>query len=173
MYIDFEVEGRECKGIGRRCGFRYGNNGIGVVGKVDGCLQFGGTLHKDRTGFGMGLPYHDGDVRLDDAGLFGGYLGEGVAEELGVVEPDVGNDAEVGGDDVGAVKPPAHAYLHHCHVDLFGGEIVECQPDGHFKETELQCLHVVAMPLDKVGDTLLGYHLPVDADALAEVDQMG
>ena len=144
-----------------------------IVSKVDGSLQLSGTLLKNRSGFGMGLPYHDGDVRLDDACLFRGYLGECVAKELGVVETYVGDDAEVGGDDVGAVEPSSHAYLHHCHIDLFGCKIVECQPNGHFEEAELQGLHKVAMLLDEVGDTLLGYHLPIDADALAEVHQMG
>ncbi len=120
----------------------------------------------------MGFPYHHRYVRLNNARLFGGYLRQCVAKELGVVEAYIGDDAKVGGDDIGAVEPSSHSHLYNRHVDLFSCKIVECQPNGHFKEAEMQRLHKVTVLLDKVGNTWLGYHLPIDADAFTEVHQM-
>ena len=93
-------------------------NAVVVVGKVYGGAHLGCFLLEDGTRFGVGLPYHHGNAGFDDAGLFGSNLGQCVAQKLCVVEADIGDDAEERGDDIGAVEPPAHAYLHHGDVDL-------------------------------------------------------
>ena len=48
-----------------------------------------------------------GDALLEDAGFFGGDLGEGFAEILLVVKRDGGDDGGDGGDDVGGIEPTA------------------------------------------------------------------
>ena len=62
---------------------------------------------------------------LDDAGLLACNEGKRVAEELLVVERDVGDDAEVGADDVGAIQTASQADLHDSHIDLLLSEILE------------------------------------------------
>ncbi len=47
------------------------------------------------------------NARLDDSCLLTGNLGKGVAQELGVVKADVGDDGKDWGDDVGAVESSA------------------------------------------------------------------
>ena len=109
-----------------------------LVGEGDGGIALGGDAEEDRLGFGLGLPYHHGDGGLDDAGLLDGDLLEGVAEELGVVETDIGDDRQQGGDDIGAVEPAAHADLDDGDVDLFLGKIVEGESHGHLEEGEVE-----------------------------------
>ena len=143
-----------------------------VVGKEDGGSHLGGFLLEDWTGFGMALPYHDGDSLLDDAGFLARDKGQGVAEKLGVVEAYVGDDAEVGRDDISAVETASHAHLDDSHIDLLGGEIVEGKPHGHLEEAELEGLHIVFVELDETGYLFLRYHDAVDADALTEIDEV-
>ena len=50
---------------------------------------------------------HDGNSCLDDASLLRCYLRKRVAQELNMVEADVGDDAEHRRDDVRAVEPAA------------------------------------------------------------------
>ena len=57
-----------------------------------------------------------GAAGLDDAGLLGGDLGQGVAQHLGVVQADGGDGADRRVDDVGGVEPPAQPGLQHLEV---------------------------------------------------------
>ena len=59
----------------------------------------------------------EGAVGAEDAGLFAGDLGDGVAEVVLVVEGDVGDDGEEGFDDVGGVETAAEAYFEDGDVD--------------------------------------------------------
>ena len=70
---------------------------------------------------GLGGEDRDG-VRLDDPGLLGGDLDDGVAEVLGVVEADRRDDRDLGVDDVGVVPRAAQADLDDGDVDRGVGE---------------------------------------------------
>ena len=153
-----------------RCRLRY--YAVAVVGKVDRSTHFGGLLLEDWTGFGIALPYHNGHAGFDDAGFLARDERQGVAEELRVVETYVGDDAEVGRDDIGAVETATHAHLDDSHINLLSGEIVEGKPHGHLEEAELEALHIVFMELNETGYLFLRYHGTIDADALTKIDEV-
>ena len=87
-------------------------------------MTLGGYALEHGRGLGLRLPYHHRHTLLDDAGLLACDGLQRVAEELGVVKPDVGDDGEQGGDDVGAVQAPAHADLDDGDVDLLAGVLL-------------------------------------------------
>ena len=86
-----------------------------------------------------------------------------------MVEADVGNDAQVGTDDVGAVQPAAQSYFDDGHVNLFVGKVAECHGGGQFEERGRQWLEEVAFLFDEAYDIFLRNGLTVDTDAFAEV----
>ncbi len=61
-------------------------------------------------------------VLAEDSRLFGGDLADSVAEVFGVVDADVGDDADDGLDGVGRVEPPAKPNLQHRQLNLLLGE---------------------------------------------------
>ena len=67
-------------------------------------------------------------VLAQDAGLLGSDGAEAVAEELGVVNSDVGDDGEQRVDDVGGVETAAEADFEDGNVDALLG--VETEGDG-------------------------------------------
>ena len=140
-----------------------------LVGEGDGCVALGGDALEDWLGFGLGLPYHDGDTGLDDAGLLAGYLLQRVAEKLRVVEAYIGDNGEERRDDVGAVQASTHTYFDDGDVDFFAGEVVEGEADGHFEEREVEVGEKMHVGFDEINDRLLRNHLAVDAYALAEI----
>ena len=91
-----EVGGADGAEVEGRGGFADGLVGLGVLGEGD-----------------------EGAVGAEDAGLFAGDLGDGVAEVVLVVERDVGDDGEEGVDDVGGVETAAEAHFEDGDVDWF------------------------------------------------------
>jgi hypothetical protein len=79
---------------------------------------------------GIGLAHHHGTRGLDDARLLRCDVREGRAGELGVVEPDVGDDRHLGLDQVGGVPPAEQTDLDHGHVHGHVGEPAE-RGGGH------------------------------------------
>ena len=76
-------------------------------------------------------------VRFDDAGLLGGDLGHGVAEEFHMVKPDRRDHGNLGCDLVRRVPPPAEPDLDHSYVDGRIGERGVRQRGHHLEEGEL------------------------------------
>ncbi len=144
-----------------------------VLGEVDGSLHLAGLGLEHRACLVVVLADDHRRVGFDDACLLRGYLGQRVAQELHVVEADVGDDAEVRTDDVGAVEPSAQAYLHHGHVHPLLGEIIERHGGRQLEERGVQRLEERAVALHEIDHRLLGDRLPIHADALAEVHQVG
>lgn len=93
-----------------------------VGGAEDGRGVLSGGAFEDGLGFGPLAGEDDGAGRFDDAGLFEGDFGDGVAEEAFVVEVDGGDDGEDGIDDVGGVETAAHAGFEDHGVDGLGAE---------------------------------------------------
>ncbi len=72
---------------------------------------------------------------LDDAGLFRGDFLEGMAEEIFVIESDLGNDGNFGNQDVGGIEPAAEADLKDGDVRFLAGEKIEGHGGDAFKES--------------------------------------
>ena len=97
---------------------------VGRRGEVDVAQQarrrrLGGQDGDQRR---VGLADHGRARRLDDAGLLAGDVGERRAGELVVVHADVGDDGDLGVDDVGGVPATEQPDLDHGDVDGDVGE---------------------------------------------------
>ena len=90
-----------------------------------------------------------------------------------MVQTDIGDDAEQGGDDVGRVEAAAHTHFDDGDVDLLVAEVVEGQSDSHLEEGEPLVFKELLVFFDEADHFVLGYHFAADADALAEVDEVG
>ena len=113
---------------------------------------------------------------LDDTGLGRRNFLERIAQNLGVVKPDVAQDRRLGGQDhVCRVKFAAHADLADYDVAFFALEVFKAQRRNHFKFGRL-LENRVGKGLDVLGqlaDCLVGNLLPVDLDALVEAENIG
>ena len=136
-------------------------------------LEGGGFLLEYRVVGLVRLPQNQGDALFGDARFLGGDLGDGVPQQVGVLQSDVGDHAHERQQDVGGVEPPAQPRLDHGDLHVALREVVEGQRGGHLEEREFQLLHAVAVLVHEIDHFLFGNHLPVDADALAEVVQVG
>ena len=97
-----------------------------VVGGVDGAdVEGGGGFADGLVGLGVLREGDEDAVGAEDAGLFAGDGGDGVAEVVLVVEGDVGEDGEERLDDVGGVEAAAEADFEDGDVDLLLGEVEE------------------------------------------------
>ena len=128
---------------------------------------------EDRTCLRCGLSDDNRDAWLDDAGFLCGDLVQCIAQELHVVHADVGDDAELGDDDVGAVQATAQSDFDDGDVDLLFGKVVEGHRCRQFKEGRMERFEERTFLLDKTNDFFLRYRFPVDADAFPEVNQVG
>ena len=147
--------------------------GVVVLREEQGRVALVGDVGEDGETLGMELPDDHGRVGLDDACFLESDLGNRVAQHLGVLQRDVGYDGEQGTEHVGAVESPAQAHFHDGHIYLLLGKIVEGQRGGHLEKRGLQLVELGLEPSEELHDCLLGNHLAVNADALAEVHEMG
>ena len=88
-------------------------------------------------------------------------------------QSDVGDDAQYRHDDVRGVEPSPESRFDHRHLDVALGEVVEGHCGGHLEERQFQFDHLVVVLVHEVHHLLLGDHLAVDADAFAEILQVG
>jgi len=70
------------------------------------------------------------------------------------------------------VEAPAETDLEHRHVDGFAGEVVEGQRRRRFEHRRVEPRHQRPEGLDAVDHAVFGDGLSVDADALAERDEV-
>lgn len=140
-----------------------------MAGEGEGGVGLAGFLLEDGCCCWVELANDGGDVWFDDACFFGGDELEGIAEDVHMVVADVGNDGEVGGDDIGAIKASSEAGFDDCDVDLLFDEVVECHGDGDFEEGRFYGVDERLDALYEPGDIVFCDHLAVDADAFAEV----
>ena len=110
---------------------------------------------------------------FDDPRLLRGDLLERVAQQGRVFQPDVGDDAQDRHDDVRGVEPSPEPRLDHGHLDIALREVIEGHRGGHFEERQLRFDHLVVVLVHEVHHLLLGDHFAVNADAFAEVLQVG
>ena len=141
------------------------------LGVMQGTEHQGGIVEGGGR-FRRALPHQGGGILLEDAGFLVGDLPDRMAEEVAVVEADIGDDGEVGLQDIGAVEPAAEPRLDHGDVDVGIGEPLETETRGNFEERQA-LLDEIGFPLREEGEYIfLRDHLPVDADALPEITEM-
>ena len=131
-----------------------------------------GRFLKHGPRFFIGFTHHGRYARLHDTCFLSGNFGTGVAQELGVVNADVGDDGKDGGDDVGAVEPSSQSHFDDSNIHLLLGEIVESHGRGQFKETGPQRFEKRPFILHKSCHIFLVYADTVHPDALSEITQM-
>ncbi len=142
-------------------------------GEDNGCVYRLCLIPKNLCHFVV-APFTDNhrDARFDDSRFFGGDLGQCVAQILHVVVSDVGDDAEVGGDDVGAVEPASKTHFNDCHVGCLLGKVEEGHFHGQLEERGLQGFKTALVLFHEIHDELPAYHFPVYAYPFAEIDQV-
>lgn len=144
-----------------------------VFGKDDRSMKFLCTSFKNRACLRQVFSNDYRCVRLDDASFFSSDFSKGVAEKLGVVHADVGDDGEYGRDDVGTVESTAESHLDDSDVYLLIGKILECEGSGEFKEGTVEGFEESTFLFDEVDDIVLWDRYPIDADTLSEVNEVG
>ena len=51
-----------------------------------------------------------------------------------MVEADIGDEAQVGMNNIGTVQSSAKSYFDDSNIDLLSGEVMECHGCGKFEE---------------------------------------
>jgi len=121
----------------------------------------------------------DRHAGLDDAPLLESDLGQRVAQQLGVVEAQAGDDRHQRRQDVRRVQPAAQANLDDGHVHRAGGEVVEGQGGDDFEPGDARRgldgrAHAIHDGDERrLGDAAIGGVGRQDADAFAELTQVG
>ncbi len=128
---------------------------------------------EDGGAFRIALSDENGDARFDDACLLGGDLRYGGAEQVAVVEADVGDDAQGGPEDVRGVEPASQSGFYDGHLHSRLGEVAEGHCGRHLEVGESPVDHLLSVPVEERGDGRFRYHPAVHADALSEVVQVG
>ena len=132
-------------------------------------------------GLSLGLLGRDDDRNrgLENARFLGGDLLQRVAKDGLVIVPDQRDPAHARQGDIRRVETAPQARLQHDHVALLLPEVAEGQRRVDLEEAQLADGRVVAHAHGCVRHRgyvrraiLAGDHLPVDLDALAEVDEM-
>ena len=113
------------------------------------------------------------NARLDDSSLFTGNLGKGVAQELGVVEADVGDDGKDWGDDVGAVESSAQSHFDDRIIHLLLCKVFQCHGCSEFEEGWMKWFEESPVLFYEVNDILLRNAFSVHSDTFSEIYQMG
>ena len=130
--------------------------------------------------FGLVRVTHQRAARLEDARLFGGNFGNGIPENLGMVQTDFGDGGhQRAGHRVGGVAAAAKAGLQHHQITFFPGKPQQRQRGdclefhGTLAALLPDLLHRVQNLLGQRGEGAGRDHLPVDLKALPEIRHKG
>lgn len=77
-----------------------------------------------------------------------------------MVETNVGNDTQVGLNDVGAVQSSSKTNLYNGYIHLMFSEISECHGGGQFKERRVERFEESTVLFYKIDDKFLAYRVP-------------
>ena len=97
----------------------------------------------------MALSYYDRNLRLDYACLFKGYLRQGVAEHIAMVQSYVRNDAENRRHYVRAVQTASQACFQHDDIGFHIGEPAECKRSRYFEEGHVKMVECLLPLIDE------------------------
>ena len=111
-----------------------------IAGEVEhGCLSELSILFEGKAyAFVIAFANDTGYTLFHDAGFLGCNLWQGITEELGMIERDIGDDAEHGLDDVGRVEPTAQPHFDDSDIDLTIGKVAEGHHGCQFEERGLK-----------------------------------
>ena len=165
------------------CGHTVGHGHFVAVAHEHGVVAFGGFGENRHDGFLMRLrPDDGGAVRLDDAGLLGGDLFDGVAQPLHVVHVHRADDGRIRVEHVGGVPQASHADLDDGHVHGRVGELPDGHGGEHLEEAHLRLAlllhlgvhqgHEILGLVPDVDEIVIGQLLAVDGDTLVDLLQM-
>ena len=149
------------------------NNLMLVLCIINRCLHLLGQRVEDGSCLGFCFADDDGNAFLDDATLFKGNLLQAVAQQLGVVERDVGDDADDWGDDVCAVQSATQSYLYNGDVHISLLEVFKRHCGGELKERRVEGFVELLFIFHKLHHIVFLDRCAVDAYALAEVNKVG
>ena len=124
------------------------------------------------VGMTVGLANNYGHALFDNTCFLSSYLSQRIAQELLVVEADVGDDCKVGRDNIGAIKATTEAYFYDSYVHLLLGKVLKSEGCSKFEERRAEWLEEVTLLFHKINDALLGNHLAVHTYAFAKIYQM-
>ena len=97
---------------------------------------------------------------------------ERVAEQLGVIETDLGHARDDGLHNVRRVEPTAESSFRHDHVRAGAHEVVERHRRRELEERRAHALRVRRVCTHELDDLVLRDRPIGDDDALAEVDEV-
>ncbi len=134
----------------------------------------GGDPHEHIQGLAVDAPQHDRPTRFDDAALFGGDLGEGIAEPFRVIAADRRHDGHRGIDYVGGIEPSPEADLDDRSIHTPAGEMQKGHDGEDFEEGQIDAAGRRSGPdVGGKADHFRGLDfLRADANALRQVDQV-
>ena len=89
-----------------------------------------------------------------------------------MVKTDVGDDTQVGTDDVRAIQTPSQSYLDYGYIYLLFSKIIECHGGGKFEERGVKWFKERTMAFYEIDDIFLTDGSSVDADPFAEIYQV-
>ena len=112
-------------------------DGVAFEGRGDegeGSAFFAGDLANNLGGCCFLGGGNDGRFGADNASFFGGNGSESVAEPLGVIEPDGGDEGEFGGNGGGGVEASAHTGFEDDVAAVLLNEMPHREGEGEFEE---------------------------------------
>src|SRR5581483_10071711 len=123
---------------------------------------------------------HNWTARPDDACFLPGDLSDSVAEELLVVERDVGDDADARLDHVCRVETPTHTDLENSYVDLLTREMLEGHGGQHLEKAGMpwqfalfdQAFGITANQLVQEREIIVADCFSVDSNPFIDPDQV-
>ena len=107
---------------------------IELIGKQDRSTTLLGSGNKGQLALDLTLADYYGGHLLDNPGLFAGNFFERIAQELGMIPTDVGDDTDQRTDHIGRIESAAHTHLNDRHIDLLTGKVIKSDGRGDFKE---------------------------------------
>ncbi len=120
----------------------------------------------------MTFAHHYGYAFLNDTGFFTGNFGKGIAQYLGMFEPDIGDYGQYRGNDIGAVEPSAQAGFYYGDIHT---RLCESGKGHGYIKLEIGRLYAFDQglyPFYKADHKSFRYGHAIDADTFAQIDQV-
>ena len=109
-----------------------------IISKDNWCIHFTSLGFKHGACLGIRLTNHYRRTFFNNTSLLPSNLCQCVAQKLGVVETDVGDNADQRLNDVGAVQSSAQSHFYNGNIDFLFLEILESHCCSDFKERRMQ-----------------------------------
>ena len=118
------------------------------------------------------LSYHYGDSLFDDSCLLAGDGSQRVAQELLMVEGDIGYDRQQGMYDVCAVQTATQPYFYDGNIYMGISKILKRHGSSKFEEGGMKGSEKISLFFYKPHHIVFRDSFAVDTDTLAEIYKM-